>query len=340
MNKRVSFSASVIGIVLLLAFTSCEQKKNVCDSAPDVSSIKAHITFENLVDDVMAIQTREQAKQFLDEHAFIANYFFERATYKEDSTVVNRLYNIATNPSIQDTVFQEVNDAFGDYSDLISSFEKAFQYYKYYYPETPTPKVQVMLSGLQRDLFVSDSLIVVGVDYFLGPEATYRPIGVPDYIARRYQKEFIVPMTMLLLTQKQNATDYSDKSLLADMVFYGKSYYLAKRTVPCQPDSLLIGYKASEMEDIHENEHIIWANFLENDMLYETSHFMKNKFIGERPNTYEIGAKCPGRIGIWVGWRIVEQYMRENPDVTVQELMKDTEVQKIFKLSGYKPTGN
>ena len=144
-------------------------------------------------------------------------------------------------------------------------------------------------------------------------------------------------MSMLLLTQKQNKTDQSDQSLLAEMIFYGKSYFLTKSTLPCTPDSLIIGYTAQEIEDINKNEHIIWANFLENDLLYETSHFMKNKFIGERPKTFEISQQCPGRIGIWVGWQIVKSYMENNPQVELQELMENTDAQEIFSQSKYKP---
>jgi hypothetical protein len=59
--------------------------------------------------------------------------------------------------------------------------------------------------------------------------------------------------------------------------------------------------------------------------------------MGERPNVYEIGEKCPGRIGAWVGWEIVRAYMANNPRVTLQELMEEDNPKKIFTLSKYRP---
>ena len=56
--------------------------------------------------------------------------------------------------------------------------------------------------------------------------------------------------------------------------------------------------------------------------MYESSHFIKNKYVNERPNVTEIGNECPGRIGQWLGWKIVNAYMKNNPEVTLQELMK------------------
>ena len=63
---------------------------------------------------------------------------------------------------------------------------------------------------------------------------------------------------------------------------------------------------------------------------------MKQKFLAERPNVYEIGDKCPGRIGAWVGWQIVNEYM-EKSNVSVQQLMEQTDHNEIFGKSGYKP---
>jgi hypothetical protein len=38
-----------------------------------------------------------------------------------------------------------------------------------------------------------------------------------------------------------------------------------------------------------------------------------------------------------VGWQIIRSYMENNPEVSLQELMKMTDVNLIFSKSGYKP---
>jgi hypothetical protein len=319
--------------------SACSKSDKFCEEAPNVDAISVDVTLNDLTGKMVGLNNHNQAMEFIQENPFVADYFFERRRYISDSIVANNMVNIFSNPSYQDTLYQQMEATFGDFTDLRSEFQEAFQYYKHYYPDVAVPELEIVLAGLQKDLFVSDSLVSIAADYFLGSDAAYVPNGIPEYILMRYEKEYIVPMTMLLLTQKQNQTDQSDQTLLADMIFYGKSYYMTKMTMPCTADSLLIGYTAKEMNDINKNEHIIWANFLENDLLYETSHFMKNKFIGERPKTFEISQQCPGRIGIWVGWQIIKSYMKNNPEVNLQELMKNTDVQQIFSKSKYKPRG-
>ena len=64
---------------------------------------------------------------------------------------------------------------------------------------------------------------------------------------------------------------------------------------------------------------------------------MKQKFLGERPNVYEIGDKCPGRIGRWLGWQIVEAYAEET-GASVQAIMSEKDASKILRMSKYKPS--
>ena len=47
--------------------------------------------------------------------------------------------------------------------------------------------------------------------------------------------------------------------------------------------------------------------------------------------------ESPGRIGCFVGYKIVNNYMDKNPSIDIDELMKDIDAQLILKKSKYKP---
>ena len=72
-------------------------------------------------------------------------------------------------------------------------------------------------------------------------------------------------------------------------------------------------------------------------IFYSTSilHLQKN-YVQDGPKTEEMGDDSPGYIGLFIGWRIVEKYMDENPKVTLEQLMQ-TDPRKIFEESKYKP---
>jgi hypothetical protein len=232
----------------------------------------------------------------------------------------------------------EVKRVFGDENALRLEFIDAFENLTYYYPNARIPKIETVLSGLENDMVVSDTLIIIGLDYFLGNGAKYRP-SMYEYLLRQYNKENIVPSCMMLfgIDNKFNKTSPEDKTVLADMIAFGKSYYFAKQMIPCTPDSVFIWYTPNEISGARKNQDLIWARFIEDKLLYATNHKLKQKYLGDRPKTVEVGPECPGRIAQWVGWEIVKKYMETHPDVSLSELMQMENADKIFKESKYKP---
>ena len=61
------------------------------------------------------------------------------------------------------------------------------------------------------------------------------------------------------------------------------------------------------------------------------------KFTGEAPFTSYFTEESPGRAVVWTGFRIIERYMNNNPDVTMQELMSMTDCQSILGGAKYNP---
>jgi hypothetical protein len=247
------------------------------------------------------------------------------------------MYKRFTNAGI-DTLLQETKRVFADGSQLEKQFRDAFANIRYYYPDFNPPKIKTIITGLDSDLYVSDSLILVSLDFFLGADATYRP-KTYDYLLRRYDPDDIVPSCLLIygISSRFNKTDLKDRTVLADMVAYGKSFYFAKHMMPCTPDSLLIWYTAEEIKGARQNEDLIWARFIQDKVIFSTSMMDKKNYLGDRPITTQVGEKCPGRIGQWVGWQIVKEYMETHPDKSLPDLMNMSDAQALFKSSNYKP---
>lgn len=336
MLYKVNKNLSILPVLfLLILFYSCSPD-NDCIEAPDIHGIEIELNTERLDQKLFKIRTREDLKSLLDQNYAFSEIFLARSQYPHDSIFINRFYNLLRNSSI-DTLWRETQGKFGDLHEIIQQYENAFKRIKYFYPDFIPPKIQFVFTGLTHDMYVSDSLIIIGLDYYLGDDATYRPLNVPEYILKRYRKENIVPNTLLLLSEKYNNIDIRDKTLLAEMIFYGKAYYFSKQMLPCVPDSIFLGYTTREMKDIFYSQEIIWATFIENEALFDTNHLVKDKFISERPKTFEIGQNCPGRIGRWIGWEIVKSYMKNYSGHSLPELMKNSDSRMIFERSGFKP---
>jgi gliding motility-associated lipoprotein GldB len=326
--------STITFILLSFAFIACKDDK--CIKAPDISSVEISVNIERLDRKLNKISTKSALSEILVQNPMFAEGFLNISHYPDPENLLTQYYDLLNNASV-DSLFIEVENTFGDLEEIRLQFEEAFRYLKYYYPETKVPKIKTVVTGLIGDLYLSDSLIIIGLDYYLGFKGKYLPKDIPGYILKRYQKEYMVPQIMLMYSNLYNKTNQKDGSAVADMVYYGKAYYMAKNLMPCSPDSLFTGYSAFETNDIDEHEPVIWASVLENELLFETNPYIKDKFLSERPKTIEIGENCPGRIGRWIGWRIVRKYAKQHPEISVPEMMAMDDAQKIFIESKYKP---
>jgi len=321
---------------LLLAGCNTDDEEK-CALIPQTNDLAIELEFEQLEDSLPAITSKQQLVDFFSRHTTLRDFVFSRSAYPSDSVFINELYARFSNPHL-DTLLFETKRVFGDGAYLKEEFRNAFVTMRYYYPDFQIPKIQTVITGLESDLFVSDSLIIVGLDYYLGTGARYRP-NMYEYMLRRYQKNFIVPSVMLLygIDTRYNKTDLSDRTVLADMISYGKAYYFAKHMMPCVPDSVFIGYSSEEIAGARANQDRIWKRMVEDEAFFSTSAQVKQRYIAERPKTYEVGDQAPGRIGTWVGWQIVKSYASRKPDLTVPQLMLEQDARLIFNESRYRP---
>ena len=327
--KIASMRATCL-IISLIFLASCN--KQPCRQTVEPQKITLEV--ERLERELFQSTSAEEVEGFLEKHNDFSLFFLHADQYPPDS-MANTLFRLIHDPSI-DTLYREAVDAFQHFDMLVQNVEDGLGRLKVFFPETPSPKIQTIVTGLYNDLFISNKHIMIGMDFFIGKEATFQPQQIPNYILRRYNTEHL-PANILQFISGQYITTTKGEAMLSEMINYGKSYYLLSKILPCTPEHVLIGYTEEEWNTSFEHDEIIWANFVENKLIYETNHHIKKKFLGDRPNVHEIGDKCPGRIGQWLGWQIINAYA-EKSGVSVRQLMSETDANKIFNQSGYKPT--
>lgn len=326
--KLHSFATFVVCLFSSLFFlTSCQNTESI-----DTSKINVNVDIERFDEAMMKLQTKEQIKEFLLKNTAFVNQFYQ--TSPEDTALINRLELICTNPDTR-AFYEDTKKSFGNLDDLKKQLEIAFKHIKYYYPDFKEPQIITTFTALDLELMVANNMIVIPLETFLGPKAKYRP-QYPNYLLQRFDKPYIVPSILTILSKKYNTIDPNDHTLLGDMIYYGKSYEFTRAMLPNVADSLVIAYADSNMTKTWVSQDLVWGYFIDNKLLYETNDRIKDKYLGDRPVVFEIGNECPGRIAQWLGWRIVTKYRTENPTISLIDLMKNPNAQDIFEKSKYK----
>ncbi len=321
--------------LFFLVFTlSCGTKEEECELDSAILDQGIELEIERLEDDFFSADTEEEVNYLLEKHPEFAREYLQMDLYESRDSLVSELLAIHQDSAMQ-VLYDSVKLEFADFQPIQKELTDAFSYIKHYFPSFQIPKVYTFVSGFNSDLIITEDVIVIGLDYFLPPSHTFQP-ELPRYMAERYDKPYLVPMIVMAISARYNQTNPIDDTLLAEMIYYGKSYHFTKAILPCTSDQFIIGYTPEQIAESFANEELIWAHFVENELLYETNPFEIRKYMGEAPFTDAISTKAPGRLGRWLGWNIVDDY-QFNQDVDLDVLMSEPDAEKIFRQSGYRP---
>ena len=347
-NRSISGKTQIISIAycfclfgwLLLIF-SCKSP-----SAPDISGVTVTLQLKRFEKDLFTLTEKDYPAQIdalQQKYPVLFPFYFEEIggwNLANDST-----------GSLKDSIWQYIQSPFSQalydstmlqYSNL-ASFERellqSLKYFRYYFPEAVIPEV-VTLINAPPAFTAGNDLLCISLDKYLGPTSAfykYDAETVPYYLLRRFKEEYMVSNCMQVLATGNFEFGLSGKKLLDAMVYNGRVFYLKQKLMPGIPDSIITGFEARDLAWCEENEPEIWKFFIEYKMLYSAEPLEFSKYVTEGPSTSGMPAEAPGNIGSWVGWRIVSSYMKRHPEITLPQLMRETDAQKILTESKYKP---
>lgn len=318
--------------LLALIFSGCKNEN--CSDEQDISGIDLTIQVESLENELFRITDTSQLNLFLEKHPLISREFFSELSYPSKEIMLDEVYKRIKNP-YTDTLYQQVKSTFGNGELIQEQFTDAFKRIKYYYPDFMPPKIQTVVTGFMNDVYLSDSLIIIGLDYYLGENSKYKP-DIFQYILDRMTPDHLVPSIIMFMSNGYNLSNMGQRTMIDEMVYWGKAYHFTKKVMPCIPDNLIAGYTPQELLDSEVSEEYIWSYFIQNELLYDKNSMSITKYVNERPSIPEIDPDCPGRIGRWLGWQIVQQYAERNNNDFV-DLMNSDDANGILMQSKYKP---
>jgi gliding motility-associated lipoprotein GldB len=240
-------------------------------------------------------------------------------------------------PLLQE-LHMEVEKKYPDTKQLQEGLFDLFQHMKFYYPQFRTPKVVTLISEMDYEAktIYTDSMVLISLDLYLGKE--HRFYEFPEYMKQGFEPSQIMPNLVTSFSADKIAHP-RDRTLLSQMIYYGKQLYMKDLMLPEYSDADKMAYTPEQVKWAQANEAEVWRYFVENQLLYDSDPKLPGRFINPAPFSkfyLEIDKDSPGMMGRWMGWQIVKAYMENNKNVTLQQLMA-TDAKAIFDNSKYKP---
>lgn len=238
----------------------------------------------------------------------------------------------------QDTQLQ-IDKVFESHKEIKEEFELAFRYHKYHFPDVETPQIVLYNSGFNVGVYPMDKFLGVGLEWFLGPDneviQRLAPESFPQYLKDKLHRKYLAVNSVKGWVMVKHQNQLMKEDIISLMIFHGKMMYLLDVLFPEVSDEIKINYTADNLGWCSKNEYNVWTYLVEQKVLYSSSPKEIAGFFNDGPFTAGLAQESPARIGIWMGWQAVRQYMKKNSEVSLKALLQEQNHQKILKY--YKP---
>ena len=215
----------------------------------------------------------------------------------------------------------EVEKKFSDISDLENVLGGVKQNMKKELPHINMCEIYSIVSPYKQSIYIADSTLLLALNHYLGAEHKAYD-GFEEYIKKTKQAKYIpydiVEATIGTFNPYETI---GDEKVLSKMLFAGAIVEAKMRIVPEASLSMALGYDEKELEWVEDNQQQLWNALVSKELLYSTSYMDINQLLSLSPCTSILHQQAPGRVGRYLGYKIIRAYLEKNPSTTLSQLL-------------------
>ena len=262
-----------------------------------------------------------------------------KTEYAEESTFFDYVINYYSEPTLK-SLYKDAISFYSDDSQVTKEMAKELSYgftqIKQLFPSMQIPAIYMHVSGLHQSIIVADSLLSFSIDKYMGSDY----IPYKNLIKSYHQRKNMTPERMIkdgLSGWLKSEYPYkgNDNVLLERMIYEGKFIYVLINAGYNYNFKNITSATEDEYKWCLDYEATLWTTIIERKHLFTPDIAITLRYFQPFPSTF-ISEDAPGNLGSFIGYRIVERYMKQTKS-TCEELRNNNDAQDILQKSKYKP---
>lgn len=332
--KKLLFLVSTIALFI----TACDFSKG-----PDVSHIDVELDPQLFFIDLFEMDEAHLEKEIEKLHQKYGSYLdaYSQQIIRIGSPENPRypaLMKEFLNYGDNQDVYKACKKQYEDIDEIKEDLTDAFKHYKYYFNDAKIPEIYLHTSYFNESVAMDSSWVSVSVEKYLGADCEfYEWLGTHKYMRKGMVPEKLVPDVMKAMALGNFSFQMKNEDILSEVISEAKVLHFVKHMMPELNDTLLFDYSDEQMRWCYNHEGDIWASMVEQKHLFSSERMMIQKYVGNSPFTYYFGQNSPGKAAVFLGYRIIEAYLKNNPELQLEDLIKEQDGHKILQESRYRP---
>jgi len=174
------------------------------------------------------------------------------------------------------------------------------------FPGFRFPKVYTVVIPFNQSVIVQgDSVVYLGLNHYLGENhPAYN--GFAEYVkSQKTPSRIPVDMAEALIALSH---PYKGTTVLSRLLYEGSLVETVMQATGMD-EATVLGYDSGEYTWAQSNEAAAWDSLLRNKMLFSTDASLADRLVAPAPSTSVLNIESPGRLGRFIGHRIVSAYL-------------------------------
>jgi len=309
---------TLIGLVLSYVFLT---KKNDPYSV-DIVGVKIPLKFFDYTDflgekDTLKVLNIE--KELLQKDTLVHDNLlgsFYRLSYESDTAFLRGYRNIVKDPAIQ-----EIQKALNQKCTTLLPLEQntlyqGFQRMKVLLPKIKQPHHIFWINSLfNSSVSIAENGIAIGVERYLGPSSkvVQRLPSNPFYAwIKEGMDESYLARDVISGWLSNHALKETKGSLAEEMIRWGKILVITEKLLPDNSTATVLRYQDKDLNWALASEASIWKYLINEQLLYDKGEDTQQSLLHEGPFTGGLPHESPDRLGQFMGYRIVLQYVEQH----------------------------
>ncbi len=211
--------------------------------------------------------------------------------------------------------------------------EEGFRNLKFHFPDLKIPNAVVFANTVfQSSAFSTQNEIVIGIERYLGKDDDLIQ-QLPQQVFYKWitegMEEKYLERDAICSWVSTHLVVMNEGNLAENMINWGKALYYTQAAYPKASPDIIIRYTPEDLKWAEENETSFWKYLVKEKMLFRIDEDESINMLAPGPFTPGLPEKGPDRLGQYLGWKLVQNYMDEN-DITLKQLLK-TPYSKILQ---------
>lgn len=207
-------------------------------------------------------------------------------------------------------------------------------------PEIAFPaRIFGVVTSYYQSIVCADSVLLIALNHYLGPDYEgYR--GFPDYQkALKVTRRIPIDVASALIYINKPYVSKRNSTALSAMAYEGAVASALVRLGVAESVFDYLGYTSQQQAWVEENEPRIWKKLADGNMFFTTDSRTASLLVDPTPATRIVNMAAPGRLGVYIGYKIVEAYKAKNPEASIARTLSPEFYmsESLLPDAGYSP---